>query len=80
MMTTILHKILTKLPDGVTLLTSANTSSVLLYYTLVQDHAPATHNKIGIFVDIPLKFGERFFELYCAHKLPATNEPHISFS
>lgn len=41
-----------------------------VYYTIATVHAVATSNSIRLFVDIPLKAADRYFELYRVHSLP----------
>jgi hypothetical protein len=41
-----------------------------VYYTVAEVHAVATYTSIRLFIDIPLKAVDRYFELYQVHSLP----------
>ena len=70
----ILKRIAYNLPEGISLISSIETNTVFLYYTLVQVHALATKQKLRIMIDIPLKSVDRYFELYRVKELPYVDE------
>ena len=45
-----------------------------VYYTVAVVHAVATSKSIRLFVEIPLKACDRYFELYQAHSIPFFHE------
>lgn len=69
----LLSRIALKLPDSVSLLSFVESSTIFMYYSIAQVHALASENKLRIFIDIPLKSPDRYFELYRVKELPYIN-------
>ena len=52
------------------MLTGLTVEEMYVYYTVAMVHAVATSTSIRLFIDIPLKAADRYFELYQVHSLP----------
>jgi hypothetical protein len=52
------------------MLTGLTVEDMYIYYAVASVHATATSKSIRLFIDIPLKAADRYFELYQAHSLP----------
>ena len=52
------------------MLTGLNVEDMYVYYTIATVHAVATSKSIRLFIDIPLKAADPYFELYQAHSSP----------
>jgi hypothetical protein len=52
------------------MLTGLTVEEMYVYYTVAEVHAVATSTNIRLFIDIPLKAADRYFELYQVHSLP----------
>jgi len=52
------------------MLTGLTVEEMYVYYTIATVHAVATSKSIRLFVDIPLKAADLYFELYQVHSLP----------
>ena len=59
-----------QLPAGLTMLTGLSVEDMYVYYTVATVHAIATSTSIRLFIDIPLKAVDRYFELYQVHSFP----------
>ena len=70
----ILQHVSLQLPAGLSLLTGLTVEEMYVYYTIVTVHTIATSKNIRLFVDIPLKAADRYFELYEVHSLPFFHE------
>ena len=70
----ILQQVSLQLPAGLSILTGLTAEDVYVYYTIAKLHAVATSNSIRLFVDIPLKATDRYFELYQVHSSPFFHE------
>jgi len=66
----ILQQVSLQLPEGLSMLTGLTVQETYVYYTVATVHAVATSKNIRLFVDIPLKATDRYFELYQVHSLP----------
>ena len=66
----ILQQVSLQLPAGLSMLTGLTIEDMYVYYTIATVHAVATSKSIRLFVDIPLKAADRYFELYQVHSLP----------
>jgi hypothetical protein len=66
----ILQQVSLQLPAGLSMLTRLTTEDMYVYYTIATAHAVATSKSIRLFVDIPLKAADRYFELHQVHFLP----------
>jgi len=66
----ILQQVSLQLPAGLSMLTGLTVQDMYVYYTIAVVHAVATSKSIRLFVDIPLKAADRYFELYQVHSLP----------
>jgi hypothetical protein len=66
----ILQQVSLQLPAGLTMLTGLTVEEMYVYYTVAEVHAVATSTSIRLFIDIPLKAADRYFELYQVHSLP----------
>ena len=66
----ILQQVSLQLPAGLSMLTGLTIEEMYVYYTIATVHAVATSKSIRLFVEIPLKAADRYFELYQAHSLP----------
>ena len=66
----ILQQVSLQLPAGLSMLTGLTVQEMYVYYTISAVHAVATSRNIRLFVDIPLKAADRYFELYQVHSLP----------
>ena len=56
------------------MLTGLTVEEMYVYYMIATVHAVATSKNIRLFVDIPLKAADRYFELYEVHSLPFFHE------
>ena len=63
----ILQQVSLQLPAGLSMLTGLTVQEMYVYYTIATIHAVATSKNIRLFVDIPLKAADRYFELYQVH-------------
>ena len=70
----ILQQVSLQLPAGLSMLTGLNIEDMYVYYTIATVHAIATSTSIRLFVEIPLKAADRYFELYQVHSLPFFHE------
>jgi len=66
----ILQQVSLQLPAGLSMLTGLTVQEMYVYYTTAMVHTVATSTSIRLFVDIPLKATDRYFELYQVHSLP----------
>ena len=66
----ILQQVSLQLPAGLSMLTGLTIEDMYVYYTIATVHAVATSKSIRLFVDIPLKAADRYFELYQVYSLP----------
>jgi len=66
----ILQQVSLQLPVGLSMLTGLTVEDMYVYYTTATVHAVATSTSIRLFVEIPLKAADRYFELYQVHSLP----------
>jgi hypothetical protein len=66
----ILQQVSLQLPQGVSMLTGLAEEDMYVYYTIAMVHAVATSKSIRLFIDIPLKAADQYFELYQVHSLP----------
>ena len=60
----ILQQVSLQLPTGLSMLTGLTVEEMYVYYTISTVHAVATSKSIRLFIDIPLKAVDRYFELY----------------
>jgi hypothetical protein len=65
----ILQQVSLQLPAGLSMLTGLTREDMYVYYAIATVHAVATSNNIRLFVEIPLKAADRYFELYQVHSL-----------
>ena len=65
----ILQQISLQLPAGLSMLTGLTVQEMYVYYTIATVHAVASSRNIRLFIDIPLKATDRYFELYQVHSL-----------
>jgi len=66
----ILQQVSLQLPAGLSMPTELAVQDMYVYYTTAAVHAVATSKSIRLFVDIPLKASDRYFELYQDQSLP----------
>jgi len=66
----ILQQVSLQLTAGLTMLTGLTVEDRYVYYTVATVHAVATSKSIRLFIEIPLKAADRYFELYQVHSLP----------
>ena len=66
----ILRRVSLQLPAGLSMLTGLTLKEMYVHYTIATVHAVATSKNIRLFVNIPLKAADRYFELYQVHSLP----------
>ena len=66
--------VILQLPAGLSMLTGLSVQDMYVYYTVAVVHAVATSKSIRLFIEIPLKASNRYFELYQAHSLPFFHE------
>jgi len=66
----ILQQVSLQLPAGLSMLTGLTVQEMYVYCTIATVHAVATSKNIRLFVDIPLKAADTYFELYQVHSLP----------
>jgi len=66
----ILQQVSLQLPAGLSMLAGLTVEDMYVYYTIATVHAVATSASIRLFVEIPLKVADRYFELYQVHSLP----------
>jgi hypothetical protein len=66
----ILQQVSLQLPLGVSMFTGLTVEDMYVYYTIAVVNAVATSKSIRLFIDIPLKAADRYFELYQAHSFP----------
>lgn len=59
-----------KLPDNLKLLTSTDLDKIYIYYSIVKVHGIGISSKITLFIELPLKSSDKYFELYQIHTLP----------
>jgi hypothetical protein len=52
------------------MLTGLTVEDMYVYYTVATVHAVASSKSIRLFIDIPIKTADRYFELYQIHSLP----------
>jgi hypothetical protein len=65
----ILQQVSLQLPVGLTMLTGLTVEDMYVYYTVATVHAVATSKSIRLFIEIPLKAADRYFELYQVQSL-----------
>jgi hypothetical protein len=53
------------------MLTGMTVQEIYVYYTIATVHAVASSRYIRLFIDVPLKATDRYFELYQVHSLPS---------
>ena len=63
-----------QLPSGMSMLTGLTGEDMYVYYTIATVHAVATSQSLRLFIDIPLKAADSYFELYQVHSLPIFHE------
>jgi hypothetical protein len=51
------------LPAGTSMLTGLTVEEMYVYYAVANVHATATSRSIRLFIDMPLKAADRYFEL-----------------
>jgi hypothetical protein len=61
-------------PAGTYMLTGLIVEEMYVYYAVATVHAIATATSIRLFIEIPLKAADRYFELYQVHSLPFFHE------
>ena len=66
----ILQQISLQLLAGLSMLTGMTVQEIYVYYTIATVHAVTSSRNIRLFIDIPLKATDRYFELYQVHSLP----------
>jgi hypothetical protein len=66
----ILQQVSLQLPATLSMLTGLTAEDMYVYYTIATVHAVATSTSIRLFVEIPFKAANRYFELYQVHSLP----------
>jgi hypothetical protein len=66
----ILQQVSSQLPAGLSMLTGLTIEDMYVYYTIATVHAVATSKSTRLFVDVPLKAANRYYELYQIHSLP----------
>jgi hypothetical protein len=66
----IFQQVSLQLPPGVSMLTGLTVVDMYVYYTIATVHAVATSKSIRLFIGIPLKAADRYFELYQVHSCP----------
>jgi hypothetical protein len=66
----ILQQVSLQLPTGLSMLTGLTVEEMYVYYTIATVHAVASSRNIRLFIEIPLKAADRYFELYQVHSLP----------
>jgi hypothetical protein len=59
-----------QLPAGLSMLTGLSVQDMYVYYTIAVVHAAVTSKSIRLFIEIPLKASDRYFELCQVHSLP----------
>jgi hypothetical protein len=57
-------------PAGTSMLTGLTVEEMYVYCVVANVHATATSRSVRLFIDIPLKPADRYFELYQVHSLP----------
>ena len=65
----ILQQVSLQLLAGLSMLTGLSVQDMYVYYTIAVVHAVATSKSIRLFIEIPLKASDRYFELYQGHSL-----------
>ena len=63
-----------QLPSGMSMLTGLTGEDMYVYYTIATVRAVATSQSLRLFIDIPLKAADSYFELYQVHSLPIFHE------
>jgi hypothetical protein len=66
----ILQQVSLQLPAGLSMLTGVTVEDMYVYYAIAAVHAVASPKAIRLFIEIPLKAVDRYFELYQVHSLP----------
>jgi hypothetical protein len=66
----ILQQISLQLTAGLSMLTGLTVQEMYVYYTIATVHAVASSRNIRLFIEIPLKATDRYFELYQVRSLP----------
>jgi hypothetical protein len=61
------------------MLTGLTVEEMYVYYAVATVHAVATSRSIRLFIEIPLKAADRYFELYQVHSLPFFHEEIDNF-
>jgi hypothetical protein len=75
----ILQQVSLHLPAGTSMLTGLTVEEMYVYYAVATVHAVATSRSIRLFIEIPLKAADRYFELYQVHSLPFFHEEIDNF-
>jgi hypothetical protein len=75
----VLQQVGLQLPAGLPMLTGLSVKDMYVYYTIAVVHAVATSKSIRLFIEIPLKASDRYFELYQVHSLPFFHEGIVKF-
>jgi hypothetical protein len=75
----LLQQVNLHLPKATSMLTGLTIEDMYIYYAVASVHATATSRSIRLFIDIPLKAADRYFELYQAHSLPFLHQGIGSF-
>lgn len=73
-LTQILKDITMQLPRDISLITVPTLDTIHVYYEIARVHAVATETGIRIFVEIPLKSTDRYFQLFKLQNLPYFNK------
>jgi hypothetical protein len=60
----LLKQVSLHLPAGTSMLTGLTIEEMYVYYAVANVHATATSQSVRLFIDIPLKAADRYFELY----------------
>ena len=66
----ILMQIVRELPEGVSMLMKPTIENMYVYYQVADVHACAVPAGIRLFIDIPLKGNDRYFEVFRPYSLP----------
>ena len=69
-LTKMLAEIATRIPEGTSMIAPPIIENAWIYYQISTVHACATPEGIRLFIDIPLKGNDRYFEVYRPYSLP----------
>jgi hypothetical protein len=70
----ILQQVSLHVPAGISMFTGLTVEEMYVHYAVATVHAIATARSIRLFIEIPLKAVDRYFELYQVHSLPFFHE------